>query len=115
QIHNPEAGRKASNDGLVSAVMLQITANASQGFRPSLSFITSDNQNSTAISRAARLVSHTQRVDQYIIEGRSAQVHALHTATRSLKHRFAVKKMGMQVSAEKMQLMVNKINADAWL
>ena len=57
----------------------------------------------------------TQRVDQYMTVGKSAQAHALHTPTFSLKHFRAIKKIGMQVSAEKTLLMERRINANAWV
>ena len=61
-----------------------------------------------ATSRAEKLVSHTQRVHQYITWGSSAQVHAEPTATFSLKILRAIRKIGMQVRAEKMLLMVEQ-------
>ena len=68
-----------------------------------------------ASNRAARLVSHTQRVHQYMTAGSKAQSQAVQTATVSSKHRLPIRKMGMQVSAEKTLLMPSKTNADAWL
>src|SRR2546427_9756761 len=115
QIHNPEAGRKASNDVLVRAAMLQSSPNCSHGFQPCLPSITSVSQKRTASRKVARLVFHTQSVHQYITDGRSAHVQELHTANFSLKHRFAIKKIGMHVSAEKTLLIVSRTNADAWL
>src|SRR5882672_9422414 len=113
QIQSPEAGRKASNEVFVRAAMPQISPNSSHGFQSSFSSITSVSQKSTASKSAARLVSHTQRVHQYVTDGRSAHVQELQTATFSLKHRFAIKKIGIPVRAEKMLLMVSRINADA--
>ena len=90
---------------LVSAATPQSKPNCSQGFNPSFSSIVSVNQKITASNSAARLVSQTQRVHQKITEGNSAHVQALQTATFSLKHLFAMRKIGMQVSAEKILLM----------
>src|SRR5206468_11897731 len=109
--HNPEAGKKASMEGFVSAAIPHSRPNSTQGRRPSRSSNSSVSQKIIASSRAARLVSQTQRVANP--EGNSAQNHDAQTATVSLKHRRAIKKMGMQVSAEKMLLTINRTSADA--
>ena len=56
---------------------------------------------SIASRSAARLVSQTHRVHQYITGGMTAQSQPLQIASLSLKHLFAIRKIGMQVSAEK--------------
>src|SRR5438105_13946435 len=97
--HNPEAGKKASMEGFVSAAIPHSRPNSSQGRRPSRSFSSSVSQKMIASSNAARLLSHTQRVATP--HRSSAQNHDAHAATLSSKQRRAIKKMGMQVSAEK--------------
>src|SRR5271170_1169192 len=108
QTHNQETGRNANSAVLVSAATPQSKPNCNQGFNPSFSSIVSVSQKTTASSSAARLVSHTQRVHQKITVGSSAQVHELHTATLSSKHLFAIRKIGMQVRAEKMLLRLRR-------
>src|SRR5581483_7001963 len=115
QTHSPEAGRNESREVLVNAEMPHSSPNSSHGFHPSLSSKSSVSQKITARRRAARLVSHTQRVHQYITEGSNAHVHDVQTATFSLKHLFAMRKIGIQVSAEKKLLIESKTNADVWL
>src|SRR5882724_1158452 len=95
--HNPEAGKKASMEGFVSAAIPHSRPNSSQGRRPSRSFSSSVSQKIIASSNAARLVS---------------QNHDAHTATFSLKQRRAIKKMGMQVSAEKILFNISRASAD---
>src|SRR6267154_4087380 len=94
--HSPDAGRNDSNETFVSAATPQSTPNPIHGVGPSKSSSFRVSQKIKASSSAARLVSHTQRVDQYITEGKSAQVHAVQTETFSLKHFFAIKKIGTQ-------------------
>src|SRR5581483_1211502 len=64
--HSPDAGRKASSTGLFNAAIPQSAPNSAQGLKPSRSSMPSDSQKITAISSADRLVSHTQRVHQYM-------------------------------------------------
>src|SRR5438270_10362261 len=113
QIHRPDAGRNERRDELVSAATPQSRPNPTQGIRPSSSSNFKASQKIAASSSAARLVSQTQRTLQYITVGSKAHAHALNTATFSLKHFRATKKIGMQVSAEKRLLIASKINADA--
>src|SRR5258708_18256370 len=113
QAHNPEAGRNASSTVLLRAVIPQSTPNSSQGLRPSRSSRASVSQKIVAINRADRLVSHTQRVHQYITCGSSVQVQAAPMATFSEKIQRAVRKIGMHVSAEKRLLRLSNTNADA--
>src|SRR6184192_759373 len=96
--HNPEAGKKASMEGFVSAAPPHRKPNSSV------------SQKIIASSNAARLVSQTQRVAKP--DGSSAQNHDAHTATFSLKQRRAIKKMGMQVSAEKILFNISRASAD---
>src|ERR1700745_3303739 len=88
QTHNPEAGKNASMDVFVSAAIPHRRPNSSQGRRPSRSSNATVSQKMIASSRAARLVSQTQRVANP--EGSSAQNHDAHTATFSLKQRRAI-------------------------
>src|SRR5580704_4423286 len=113
QGHNPETGRKASREVLVRALTPHSNPNHSHGFHPSFSSSSRVSQKITASSRAARLVSHTQRVHQYMTDGSKAQSHEVQTATFSLKQRLAIRKIGMQVSAEKTLLMLSRTNAEA--
>src|SRR5438552_2744775 len=108
--HNPEAGKKASMEGFVSAAPPHRKPNSSQERRPSPPSNSSVSQKIIASSNAARLVSQTQRVAKP--DGSSAQNHDAHTATFSLKHRRAIKKMGMQVSAEKILFNISSASAD---
>ncbi len=73
----------------------------------------SASQKITANSRVEKLVSHTQRVHQYMTYGRRPHVQAEPTATFSEKIRRAIRKIGMQVSAEKTLLTVSSTKADA--
>src|ERR1700720_4553097 len=100
--HNPDTGRNDSNAELVSAATPQSAPNSSHGLSPSFSSMVRVSQKIIVSNRAARLVSHTQRVHQYMTDGNRAQVQDVHTATFSLKHRFAIRKIGIQVRAEKM-------------
>src|SRR5713226_6640401 len=100
QAHKPDAGRNESREVLVSAATPQSRPNAIHGFAPSISSSCRVNQKMTARSSAARLVSQTQRVHQYITDGSSAHDQALQTATFSLKHFRPIRKMGTQVRAE---------------
>src|ERR1700757_5062980 len=109
--HNPEAGRNESNETFVSAATPQSTPNPIHGVGPFKSSSFRVSQKIKASSNAARLVSHTQRVDQYITEGNSAHVQADQTATFSLKHLREIKKIGSEVKAEKTLLILSKISA----
>src|SRR5439155_21696095 len=115
QGHIADAGRNDSREVLVRAAAPHSRPNAIHGSAPSSSSSFSASQKMRVSSRAARLVSQTQRVHQYITVGKSAHAHAVHTATLSLKHFRAMRKIGMQVSAEKTLLMLSKIRADAWV
>src|SRR6266851_3110125 len=97
QAHNPEGGRNESREVLVRATTPQSMPNAIQGMTPVSSSISSVSQKITASSSAARLVSHTERVDQNMAKGSSAHIQEVQTATFSLKHRRAMRKTGMQV------------------
>ena len=68
----------------------------------------------SASSSAARLVSQTQRVHQYMTGGNTAHSQAVQTANFSLKHRLAIRKIGMQVSAEKKLFRPSSTSAEAW-
>src|SRR5437899_9712555 len=113
QAHTPETGRNESSALLVSAATPQSRPNCSHGRSPSLSSISRASEKIAASKSAARLVSHTQRVHQNITDGSSTQAQAVHTATFSLKHRLAIRKIGMQVSAEKKLWMLSKTSAAA--
>src|SRR5580693_3304944 len=115
QAHKPDAGRNDNRAVLVSAATPHSRPNCSHGFNPSFSSIVSVNQKITASNSAARLVSQTQRVHQKITEGSSTHVQELHTATFSSKHLFAIRKIGMQVSAEKILLMLRRTRAEGGL
>jgi hypothetical protein len=112
-VHNPDAGRNVTREVLVNTATPQSKPNAIHGITPSRFSNSNANQKIIASKQAARLVSHTQRVDQYMTVGNSAQPHALQTATFSLKHFRAIKKIGMHVNAEKILLMVRRMNAEA--
>src|SRR5947209_18513093 len=88
--HNPEAGKKASMVGFVSAAIPHSRPNSSEGRRPSRSFSSRVSPNMIASSNAASLVSHTHRVAKP--DGSSAQNHDAPTATYSLNQRRAFKK-----------------------
>src|SRR3954470_14217511 len=111
--HNPDAGRNVTSEVLVSTATPQSRPNAIHGVAPSKFSNSNASQKIIASKNAARLVSHTQRVDQYMIVGNSAQPHALHTATFSLKHLRAIRKIGTHVNAEKILLIVRRMNAEA--
>src|SRR5215468_3713113 len=111
QAHNTQAGKNASMEVFVSAAIPQSSPSSSQGCRPSRCSNSSVRKKIVASSRAARLVSQTQRVANP--EGMSAHNHEAHTATFSLKHRRAIRKMGMHVSAEKMPFKISRTSADA--
>src|SRR5207248_981245 len=113
--HNPEAGRNASREVLVSPATPQSTPKPIHGTIPSSSSILSVSQKLKASRSAARLVSQTHRVHQYITDGSNAQAQAVQTATFSLKHFRAIRKVGMHVSAEKILLMESRMNADPWV
>src|SRR5689334_23101578 len=113
QIHNPDTGRNASREVLVSAEMPQSRPKAAHGRQPPRSSMSSVSQKISASKNAARLVSQTQRVHQYITDGSRAHSHPLQTATFSSKTFRAIRKMGMQVSAENRLLIESRITADA--
>src|ERR1700690_313774 len=115
QAHNPDAGRNESREVLVNAATPQSIPNAIHGITPARSSISIVSQKITASSSAARLVSHTARVHQNMAKGSSAHIQEVQTATFSLKHRLAMRKIGMQVSAEQRLLKVRRISAEAWL
>src|SRR5271155_3367130 len=115
QTHSPETGRNDNRVVLVSAATPQSKPNCSHGFNSSFSSIVSVSQKIAASNSAARLVSQIQRVHQKITDGSRAQVQELQTATLSLKHFFAIRKIGMQVSAEKILLMVKRSMAEVRL
>src|ERR1700733_13977653 len=112
QAHRPAAGRNANRDVFVSAATPQSRPNASHDIPPSWSSMTSASQKIRVSKSAARLVSQTQRVHQYMTNGASAQSHALHTATLSRNDRLAIQKIGMQVSEEKMLLIASNTSAE---
>src|SRR5438309_11119599 len=111
--HSPNAGKNASREVLVKAATPQSRPKAIHILAPSSSSSFSVSQKMIARSSVARLVSHTQRVLQYITVGSRAHPQAVHTATLSLKHLRAIRKIGMQVRAEKMLLRLNRIRAEA--
>src|SRR5215813_4130918 len=113
QIQRPDTGKNASSDVLVSADTPQSIPNASHGLQPSRSSMSRVSQKINASRNAARLVSQTQRVHQYITDGNNAHSHPLHTASFSPKLFLAMKKIGTQVSAEDRLLIDNKTMADA--
>src|SRR3954467_999363 len=78
----------------------------------SSSTTTSVIQKSKVNKNVAKLVSQTQRVAQVITEGNKAQNQQVHRATFSLKHFRPIKKIGIQVSAEKILLMASSTTAD---
>src|ERR1051326_3920392 len=112
QTHNPDAGRKDRREVLVKAATPHKSPKAFHGSEPSISSSFNVSQKIRASSRAARLVSHTQRVHQYIIVGRRAHAQEDQIATLSLKHFLAIRKIGRQVRAEKILLMVSRISAE---
>src|SRR5579862_4994769 len=113
--HSPEAGRNASREVLARAATPQSRPKRNQGISPSFSSRSRVSQNKIASSNAARLVSHTHRVHQYMTGGITAHSQAVQIASFSSKHRLAIRKMGMQVSAENRLLMVSRTRAEAWV
>src|SRR6266566_2086564 len=107
---SPEASKNANMEGFVRAAIPHSRPNSIQGRMPSRSSSWSVSQKMIASSNAARLVSQTHRVAKP--DGSSAQNHDAHTATFSLKQRRAIKKMGMQVSAEKILFNISRASAD---
>src|SRR6266481_3901944 len=99
--HSPEAGRNASREVLARTAIPQSKPNWIHGTSPSLS------------SRSS--VSQTQRVHQYITDGLTAHSQAVQIASFSSKHRLAIRKMGMQVSAENRLLIISSTSAEAWV
>src|ERR1700686_1309293 len=114
QIHNPAAGRKESREVPFRAIRPQSTPNSSQGSQPSRSSRVRASQITVASSRADRLVSQTARVHQNITLGSSAHAHADITATFSENIRFAMRKIGIHVSAEKTLLSTSSTKAEAF-
>src|SRR5258708_4754409 len=112
--HNPAAGRNDSREVLLSAMMLHISPNSSHGSQPSRSSKVRVSQKMVASKSAARLVSHTERVHQNMTFGSRAHAQAEPTATFSEKIRLAIRKIGTQVSAEKILLIVSNTNAEAF-
>src|SRR3954462_15462200 len=110
--HSPEAGRNDSREVLVSAAMPHSSPNSIQGTSPSLSSKSSVTQKMIAKSKAAKLVSHTQRVHQYMTGGISAHRQEVQTASLSVKHRFAIRKIGIHVRAEQKLFMVSRTRAE---
>src|SRR5262249_48627947 len=110
---SPEAGRNPSREVLVNAAIPHNIPYTIHGFAPLTSSSLRVSQKRIASSNAARLVSHTQRVHQYMTDGNSAQSQAVHTAIFSSKHFLAIKKIGTQVRAENKLLILSKISADA--
>src|ERR1700746_2618395 len=86
----------------------------SQGTQPLRSSMVRASHITPASSRADRLVSQTARVHQNITLGSSAHAHADMTATFSENIRFAIRKMGMHVSAEKTLLITSSTKAEAF-
>src|SRR5260370_27426337 len=113
QAHNPAAGRNDRRTVLLNAAMPQSNPNSNQGSQPSRSSRVSATHRIVASRSADRLVSQTHFVYQYITLGSKAHAHAEPTATFSEKTRRAMRKIGIQVSAEKMLLMVKSTNAEA--
>src|ERR1700693_2118857 len=113
--HSPEAGRNASREVLVRPAIPQSSPNSSHGFSPSLSSRSKVSQKISASKSAARLVSQTQRVHQYMTGGITAQSQADQMASFSPKHLLAIRKIGMQVSAEKKLFRPSKTSAEAWV
>lgn len=99
---------------LVNAVTPHSNPNVNQGFQPSRSSSVSASQKIVVSSSVDKLVSHTHRVHQNITFGSSAQVHADHTATFIENTRRAIRKIGMQVSAENALLSVSSTKADVF-
>src|SRR5215831_7986314 len=112
--HKPAAGRKESREVPFRAISPHSTPNSIQGSQPSRSSSVSASQNAVASSRAERLVSHTARVHQNITLGSKAHAHAEPTATFSEKTRLAIRKVGMQVRAEKALFSVKSTKAEAF-
>src|SRR5246127_5446503 len=108
--HNPEVGKNDNMEVLVSVAIPHSSPNSNQGHRPSCSSTSSVSQKMIASSNAARLVSQTHRVAKP--DGSSAQNHDAHTAIFSSKHRLAIKKMGTQVSAEKILFNISSASAE---
>src|SRR5947209_5089849 len=113
QAHKPDAGRKESNDVLLSAARPQSKPNCSHGSKPSRSSNVRVNQKMVAMSRAARLVSQMARVHQNITLGSKAHAQADPTTTFSEKIRRAIRKIGMHVSAENRLFTVSSTKAAA--
>ena len=113
QAHNPAAGRNESREVLLNAVMPQSKPNSIQGIQPSRSSRVRASQKIVVSNNAARLVSQIARVHQNMTFGSRAQAHAEPTATFSEKILRAIRKIGMQVSAEKTLFVVSSTKADA--
>src|SRR5579872_2283599 len=113
-VHNPAAGRNDSREVLLRAVMPQSSPNLIHGSQPSRSSMVSASQKIVVRSSAARLVSHTARAHQNMTFGSKAHAQAEPTATFSENIRCAIRKIGMQVSAEKMLLIVSSTNAESF-
>src|SRR5580692_6297080 len=114
QTHNPAAGRNESREVPFRAMSPQSNPNSSQGSQPSRSSSVRASHRTVVSSRAERLVSQTARVHQNITLGSSAHAHADMTATFSVNIRFAIRKIGMHVSAEKTLLSTSSTKAEAF-
>src|SRR6476661_2284037 len=114
QAQSPAAGRKESREVPFRAMSPQSNPNSSQGSQPSRSSRVRASQKTVASSRADRLVSHTARVHQNITLGRSAHAHAAPMATFSENIRFAIRKIGTHVRAEKTLFTTSSTNAEAF-
>src|ERR1700758_606392 len=114
QAQSPAAGRNDSREVPFRAIRPQSNPNSSHGSQPSRSSSVSASQKTVASSRAERLVSQTARVHQNITLGSSAHAHADPTATFSENIRFAIRKMGTHVRAEKTLLRTSSRNAEAF-
>src|SRR6266404_9267336 len=110
--HNPDAGTNERREELVRAATPQRSPNAIHSLTPSRSSRVSASHKISDSSSAARLVSQTQRDPQYITVGNSAHAQLAQTATFSPKHFRAIRKIGTQVRAEKMLLMMSRISAE---
>ena len=64
--HKPDTGKNESREGLVSAATPQSSPKKSQGLRPFVVSKLRVRRKISAMSKADRLVSHTQRVHQYM-------------------------------------------------
>ena len=82
---------------------------------PSLSSRSSVSQKTSASSNAARLVSHTQRVHQYITGGITAQSQAVQTASFFVETSLGDQKNRNTSQRGKKLLMPSSTSAEAWV